>query len=457
MNTETTWMNHDLQHHMHPFSDSRAMSDKRDVRLIDHADGVYIWDGNGQRILDAMSGLWCVNVGYGRTEMAQAAYDQMCRLPYYNTFFKTTTAPAVELADKLVELTPEGLNRVFFANSGSEANDTIVRMVRLYWELEGQPDRQVIISRENAYHGSTMAAASLGGMSSMHAQGGLPLPGFEHIMQPYHFGLARDEDPEAFGRRAADALETRIQELGPERVAAFIGEPVQGAGGVIIPPDSYWPRIQEICKKYGILLIADEVICGFGRTGKWFGSDTFNIRPDLMPMAKGLSSGYQPIAAVMVGDRVARRIVDEAGEFAHGFTYSGHPVACAVALKNLEIMERENLVGHVAELAPYLREGFNSLADHPLVGEVRTLGFLGAIELVKSKDPIVPFGKPVGRVGTICRDHCFEVGLVMRAVRDSMIVSPPLICNRAHIDELVDKARQALDLTLRDLKAAKEI
>ncbi len=455
MAAQSNWLTSDLQHHLHPFSNARAMSDERDVRLIERADGVYIWDGDGRRILDGMSGLWCVNVGYGREELARAAYDQMRRLPYYNTFFKTTTAPAVRLADKLVELTPAGLNRVFFANSGSEANDTIVRMVRLYWELEGRPERQTIISRTHAYHGSTMASASLGGMSAMHQQGGLPLPGFDYIMPPYHFGLGRDEDPQAFGRRAADALEAKILELGPEHVAAFIGEPVQGAGGVIIPPASYWPRIQEICKKYDILLIADEVICGFGRTGRWFGSDSYDIRPDFMPMAKGLSSGYQPIAAIMIGDRVAGKIIDEAGEFTHGFTYSGHPVACAVAAKNLEIMEREHLVEHVAELAPYFNQGLGSLADHPLVGEVRSVGFLGAIELVKNKDPIEPFEAPVGRVGTLCRDHCFDVGLVMRGVRDSMVVAPPLICTREHIDELVDKARQALDLTFSDVKAAR--
>ena len=238
MPAQTNWLTSDLEHHLHPFSNARAMSDKRDVRLIERADGVYIWDGEGRRILDGMSGLWCVNVGYGREELARAAYDQMCRLPYYNTFFKTTTAPAVTLADKLVELTPAGLNRVFFANSGSEANDTIVRMVRLYWELEGRPERQTIISRTHAYHGSTLAAASLGGMSNMHGQGGLPLPGFDYIMPPYHFGLARDEDPEAFGRRAADALEAKILELGPEHVAAFIGEPVNGDWTLFVADES---------------------------------------------------------------------------------------------------------------------------------------------------------------------------------------------------------------------------
>lgn len=445
------WLNQDLDHHLHPFSNTRELVERRDLRLITRAEGVYIWDGEGRRVLDGMAGLWCVNVGYGRPELAEAAYEQMKRLPYYNTFFKTTTAPAVELADKLAGLTPEGLNHVFFTNSGSEANDTIVRMVRLYWELEGRPERNIIISREHAYHGSTMAAASLGGMGNMHGQGGVPLPGFAHIAAPYHFGRAREMDAQAFGLQAANALEERILALGPENVAAFIGEPVQGAGGVIVPPESYWPRVRAICRQYDILLIVDEVICGFGRTGCWFGSDYYGLEPDLMPVAKGLSSGYQPIAAVMIGDRVASRIIGQAGEFAHGFTYSGHPVACAVALENLKLIEREHLVEHVAELAPYFAERMQSLDDHPLVGEVRTLGFLGAIELVKNKAPIEPFEAPAGRVGALCRDHCLDAGLVMRAVRDGMVTAPPLIAQRSHIDELVDKARQALDRTAEDI------
>jgi putrescine aminotransferase len=371
----------------------------------------------------------------------------MLELPYYNTFFKTATPPAIELAEILVDLVPSGLRRVFYGSTGSDANDSIVRLVRYYWELEGQPQRQIFIGRENGYHGSTMVGASLGGMKYMHVQGGLPLPGFSHIMQPYWYGLGGDETPEAFGLKAAQALETRILELGADKVAAFIGEPIQGAGGVIIPPSTYWPEIQRICRKYDVLLIADEVICGFGRTGRWFGSDTFAIQPDLMTLAKGITSGYVPLSAVIVGDRVANVLVDKGGEFAHGYTYSGHPVACAVAIENIRILKEEGLIERVAkETGPYLREKLSTLADHPLVGEVRSCGFIAAIELVEDKAARKVFD-PALEVGTRCRDACFRHGIVMRATRDTMLMSPPLSWEKAHIDEYVTQARKALDET----------
>jgi len=451
--TGDTLLDSDLRHHLHPFTNARALAEARDVRVITRGEGAYIWDDAGNRILDAMSGLWCVNIGYGRKELAECAYRQMCELPYYNTFFKTATEPVVRLSEKLAELTPSGLDHVFFANSGSEANDTVIRMVRLYWELKGEPKRNVIVSREYAYHGSTLGGASLGGMSAMHKQGGLPLPGFEHIMPPYWFGRGRDMSPEEFGRHAADALERKILEIGPERVAAFIGEPIQGAGGVIIPPKSYWPRVQQICRDYDILLVVDEVITGFGRTGHWFGSELYDLEPDLMPIAKALSSGYLPIAGVMVGQRVAETIIAQAGEMAHGFTYSGHPVSCAVALENLRIFEEERIVERAAAIAPYFHERFGELAGHPLVGEARSVGLLGALELVRAKDPIEAFEEP-GRVGGICRDHCLEGGLMMRPVRDSMVTAPPLIIERSHVDELVEKAWTALDRTARDTGVA---
>ena len=439
----------DLRHYLHPFTDSRALAAEGGSRIITRAHGPYIWDAEGRKTLDAMAGLWCVNVGYGRQELAAAAHEQMLELPYYNSFFKTTTPPTVRLAERLAALTPEGLNHVFFADSGSEANDTIVRMVRHYWALEGQPERRVIISREHAYHGSTMVAASLSG-NHMHSQGGLPLPDFDHIAPPYWYGRGRDMDPAAFGRSAAQALEAKILELGAGRVAAFIGEPIQGSGGMIIPPDTYWPEIQRICREYDILLIVDEVITGFGRTGRWFASEHYDLKADLMTLAKGLSSGYMPISAVMVGDRVAHTLIEKGGEFFHGFTYSGHPVACAVALENLRIIEAEDLVGNAAHTGVYLQGRLQELADHPLVGEVRGIGLLGAIELVQDKKR-GEFFSPQGEVGTRCRDHCFQNGLVMRAVRDTMIISPPLIFTPAHVDELMEKARLALDLTARDL------
>jgi len=441
----------DAAHHWHPFSDTKTLN-QEGSRVIVRAEGCTLWDSEGNEILDGMSGLWCVNIGYGRKELAEVAYRQMQELPYYNTFFKTTTPPATQLAETLARLTPEGLNHAFFSSSGSEANDTIVRMVRRYWQLKGQPERMTIISREYAYHGSTMAGVSLGGMTAMHNQTNMPLPGFEHIRPPYYLRDGGNMTPEEFGKVAAQALDDRIQELGPDKVAAFIAEPIQGAGGVIIPPSTYFPEIQAICRRHGILFVVDEVICGFGRTGNWFGSDTFGLKPDLMTLAKGLSSGYQPISAVMVGDRVAETLM-EGGEFFHGYTYSGHPVAAAVALENLRIIEDEGMVERVRDdTGPYFGAALATLADHPLVGEVRSVGLIGAIELVKDKNGPV-FFENVGATGTICRDHCFANNLVMRAVRDGMVCAPPLIISHGEIDRLVATARRALDLTLADVKS----
>lgn len=433
--------------HIHPFTDTGALRKKGPIR-IEKAKGVYLWDSEGNKILDAMAGLWCVNVGYGRTEIAEAAHAQMVQLPYYNTFFQTTHAPVEALSKKLTELAPAHINNVFFTGSGSESNDTVVRMVRHYWATLGQPEKQIIISRKNAYHGSTMAGASLGGMKPMHEQGGLPIPNIEHIDQPYWYGEGEDTDPEAFGLARAQALETAIEKLGAEKVAAFIAEPVQGAGGVVIPPDSYWPEIQRICDKYNILLIVDEVICGFGRTGEWFGSVTYNIKADLMPIAKGLSSGYLPIGGVLVSDRVANVLIDEGGEFNHGYTYSGHPAACAAALKNLEIIESEGLVGRVKnDIGPYLQSQWQTLADHPMVGEARMIGLMGALELSPDKAKRAPFPVDKGTVGLMCRENCIKNGLIMRHVGDTMIISPPLVISREEVDELVTKARKSLDDT----------
>ncbi len=441
----------DAAHFLHPFTDFRALANQGS-RIIERADNIYLWDTDGHRILDGMSGLWCVNVGYGQQALVDAAARQMQVLPFYNAFFQTATVPAIELAELLAEVTPPQFRHVFFSGSGSEGNDTVVRMVRRYWDILGQPDRQVIISRHNAYHGSTMAGASLGGMSGMHAQGGLPIPGIVHIEQPYWWqhgrpkGLGRDE----FGIVAARWLEDKLLELGPQKVAAFIGEPVQGAGGVIIPPATYWPEIQRICDKYGILLVSDEVICGFGRTGRWFGCETMGFKPDLMTFAKGVTSGYVPLGGVMVGDRIARVLIEEGGEFAHGYTYSGHPVACAVALANIRLIRELQLVEHVHDdVGPYLAEAFATLRDHPLVGDAETCGLMGAILLVKDKTYGTPFPDEIG-IGMVCRGHCFREGLIMRAVGDRMIVAPPLVITRAQIDEMMALIRRCLGLTLAD-------
>lgn len=445
------WQELDRRHYLHPFTDYKQLHAKG-ARVITRAEGVYLYDSEGHRILDGMAGLWCVNLGYGRRELAEAAYRQMLELPYYNSFFQTAHPPAIELARQLVELTPPQFNRVFFTGSGSEGNDTVVRLVRRYWDLLGQGERKVIISRENAYHGSTMAGASLGGMEFMHKQGGLPIPDIVHIRQPYWYGEGGDLTPDDFGLVAARALEQKITELGPDRVAAFIAEPIQGAGGVIIPPDTYWPEIQRICDQYDVLLVADEVICGFGRTGEWFGSDYYGIRPDLMTIAKGLSSGYLPIGGVMVGDRVADVLIEKGGEFAHGYTYSGHPAACAVASENLRLLQSEGIVPRVRDdVGPYLAEKWRALGEHPLVGEARSVGLVGALELVRDKPGRVFFEKK-GEVGNICRDHCFANDVIMRAVRDTMICAPPLVITREQIDELAEKAWRCLDLTLQQCR-----
>ncbi|MGQ3049375.1 MAG: aspartate aminotransferase family protein [Niveispirillum sp.] len=439
-------------HHWHPFTDHQELAALGGPRIITHAEGVWLTDSTGARILDAMAGLWCVNVGYGRRELADAAYRQLTDLSFYHGFFKTTTEPTVRLAAKLAELTPPGLNRAFFANSGSEANDTIVRMARHYWALEGKPEKRVFIGREHGYHGTTMAATSLNGMKVMHEQGGLPLPGFTHVMAPYPFEGQGEMSAEAFGRLAARAVEEKILEIGPENVAAFIGEPVQGAGGVIIPPDSYWPEINRICKEHDILLIADEVICGFGRLGHWFGSQRYGIKPDFMTLAKGITSGYVPLSAVMVGDRVAETLINEGGEFYHGFTYSGHPVACAVALANLEVIEREGLVDRArTEIGPYLREKLEeALVGHPIVGEIRSEGMIGAIEIVKDRRTRERFPGG-GKVGLMARDHCFHNNLIMRGIRDSLVYAPALTMMKEEADEVARLAKLALDLTAKDL------
>ncbi|MBW3242102.1 aspartate aminotransferase family protein [Epibacterium sp. DP7N7-1] len=441
----------DAAHHMHPFTANGGLAQKG-ARVITRANGVTLTDSEGHEILDAMAGLWCVNIGYGRDELAEVAARQMRELPYYNTFFQTTHVPAIALAAKIAELAPGDLNNVFFAGSGSEANDTNIRMVRHYWAMKGKPTKSIIISRKNAYHGSSVGSGSLGGMSAMHAQGGLPIPGIHHIDQPHWWAEGGDTSPNDFGLQRAQELEKAILELGEDRVAAFIAEPVQGAGGVIVPPATYWPEIQRICDKYEILLIADEVICGFGRTGNWFGSETMGIRPDIMTIAKGLSSGYAPIGGSIVSDEVAGVIAQD--EFNHGYTYSGHPVAAAVALENLRILEEENVLDHVRNVAaPYLKEKWEALTDHPLVGEAKIVGMMGSIALTPNKETRAAFASDAGTVGFICRERCFANNLVMRHVGDRMIISPPLVITPEEIDTLIARATKSLDECYAELQA----
>ncbi|KSJ81635.2 putrescine--pyruvate aminotransferase [Pseudomonas aeruginosa] len=438
------WQALSRDHHLPPFTDYKQLNEKG-ARIITKAEGVYIWDSEGNKILDAMAGLWCVNVGYGREELVQAATRQMRELPFYNLFFQTAHPPVVELAKAIADVAPEGMNHVFFTGSGSEANDTVLRMVRHYWATKGQPQKKVVIGRWNGYHGSTVAGVSLGGMKALHEQGDFPIPGIVHIAQPYWYGEGGDMSPDEFGVWAAEQLEKKILEVGEENVAAFVAEPIQGAGGVIVPPDTYWPKIREILAKYDILFIADEVICGFGRTGEWFGSQYYGNAPDLMPIAKGLTSGYIPMGGVVVRDEIVE-VLNQGGEFYHGFTYSGHPVAAAVALENIRILREEKIIEKVkAETAPYLQKRWQELADHPLVGEARGVGMVAALELVKNKKTRERFTDK--GVGMLCREHCFRNGLIMRAVGDTMIISPPLVIDPSQIDELITLARKCLDQT----------
>ncbi len=440
----------DAAHHMHPFTTNDELKE-RGARVITQAKGVYIQDSEGNQILDAMAGLWCVNVGYGRKELIDAATRQMQELPFYNTFFNTTHTPAIALASELAKLAPEGLNHVFFAGSGSEANDTNLRMVRTYWAEKGQPQKSHVIGRKNGYHGSTMGAGSMGGMSYMHAQGGMPIPGIHHINQPDWWAEGGDQTPEAFGLDRAQELEAKILEVGAENVAAFIAEPVQGAGGVIVPPSTYWPEIQRICDKYNVLIIADEVICGFGRTGNWFGSTTMGIKPHIMTIAKGLSSGYAPIGGSIVCDEIAAVI--NGVEFNHGYTYSGHPVCAAVALANLRVMQDDNVLEHVNNVAgPAFKEALENLAEHPLVGGLNLCGMMASLPLTPQKETRAKFAMDEGTAGFMCRERCFANNLVMRHVGDRMIISPPLVITPEEIAVFHTRAKLALDDTYKALK-----
>jgi putrescine aminotransferase len=450
IDSAVNWQALDAAHHLHPFTDHKELHE-RGVKVIERAEGVFLYDQNGHKLLDGMAGLWCVSLGYSRPELAEAAAKQMAVLPYYNSFFKTTNKPATALAAKIASIAPEGLNHVFFASSGSEAVDTALRTARVYWQTLGLPEKKIVIGREYGYHGSTTLGASAGGMKDMHRQAG-DMPNFVQVATPYWYGKGGQMSPEEFGLYAARQVEDKIKELGAENIAAFIGEPIQGAGGVIIPPATYWPEINRICKENNILLIADEVICGYGRLGEWFGSDYFGITPDFITTAKALTSGYLPLSALIVHDRVAEVLINETGEYYHGFTYSGHPVACALALKNLELIESEGLVAAAKTKGEQLRAKLvEALGDNPIVGEIRGVGLIGAIELTADKRTRKFFEKN-GRVGVIARDFCIENGLIMRAVRDTLVFSPPLTITDDEIDLFVAIAKKSIEQTYEVVK-----
>jgi putrescine---pyruvate transaminase len=445
----------DALHHIHPFTQTELLN-REGVRIITRAKGIYVWDTEGHKLLDGMAGLWCVQVGYGDRDLARAGAEALRTLPYYNHFFKTTNPWTVELAAKLATLLPEGHSRVLFANSGSEANDAALKLIRYYWNLKGRPEKKIHLSRALSYHGVTMASASLSGLTPMHPQWDLPLPGFAKVPTPYWYGAKQagygDIGEDEFGVRIAQESEAIIREIGPARIASFSAEPLQGAGGLIIPPRTYWPEMSRICRKHDILLHTDEVVTGFGRTGEWFGSFTYDLQPDILTMAKGLSSGYQPISAVSLGTRMGEVIAGANEELVHGYTYSGHPVASAVALKNIEVLERKRLVPRVKRsIGPYFQRRVRQVfANHPLVGEVRGIGLLAAIELVEDKRERRAFSRE-RNAGTICRDHCFKNGLVMRAIRDTMVLSPPLVITETEVERLLAKAKLCIDLTAADL------
>lgn len=443
---ETTQLRQlDQQHHLHPFTDFRDYA-ANGGRIVSRAEHIYIYDSDGNKIQDAMSGLWCCSLGYSQDGIKKAVADQLMELPFYNNFFKCSNQPAVELATRLCEMTPANFNKVFFTNSGSEANDTQIKFVHRYYELLGKPSKRLIISRKNAYHGSTIAAASLGGMSAMHEQT-QGLDYIRHIEQPYWYELGGDMSPDEFGLWAANELAKKIDELGEDNVAAFIAEPIQGAGGVIVPPDTYWPAVQKILDERDILFISDEVICGFGRTGNLFGFQTYDTKPDLITFAKAVTNGYMPLGGSLVSDKVADVLLGHGGEFAHGLTYSGHPASCAAGLATMDVLENTPILESSSnELAPYFSQALESLVDHPVVGQVRSKGLVAAVELVKDKDSrgrLAP--ESAGAVYT--RDRAIENGLMVRQTGDAMIMSPPFVTSTEEVDALLSKLTSALDKT----------
>ena len=443
---ETTQLRQlDQQHHLHPFTDFRDYA-ANGGRIVSRAEHIYIYDSDGNKIQDAMSGLWCCSLGYSQDGIKKAVADQLMELPFYNNFFKCSNQPAVELATRLCEMTPANFNKVFFTNSGSEANDTQIKFVHRYYELLGKPSKRLIISRKNAYHGSTIAAASLGGMSAMHEQT-QGLDYIRHIEQPYWYELGGDMSPDEFGLWAANELAKKIDELGEDNVAAFIAEPIQGAGGVIVPPDTYWPAVQKILDERDILFISDEVICGFGRTGNLFGFQTYDTKPDLITFAKAVTNGYMPLGGSLVSDKVADVLLGHGGEFAHGLTYSGHPASCAAGLANMDVLENTPILESSSnELAPYFSQALESLVDHPVVGQVRSKGLVAAVELVKdkgSRERLAP--ESAGAVYT--RDRAIENGLMVRQTGDAMIMSPPFVTSTEEVDALLSKLTSALDKT----------
>ncbi|MBV9745264.1 MAG: aspartate aminotransferase family protein [Acidobacteriia bacterium] len=440
----------DIATTIHPYTNLKRHESEGPL-VITEGDGVFVRDENGKTYLEGLAGLWCASLGFSERRLAEAAYRQMLKLPFYHTFLHKATDVSIELAEKLLSIAPAPMAKVFFVNSGSEANDTAVKLVWYYNNAIGRPQKKKIVSRRNAYHGVTVASASLTGLPNNHRDFDLPIARFLHVDCPYYYrdGLP-DEIEEAFATRMAESLERRILSEDPETVAAFIAEPVMGAGGVILPPATYWDKIQAVLKRYDVMLISDEVICGFGRTAEMWGATAFGLAPTMVTCAKALSSGYAPIAAVMVSSEIYDALVSESekiGVFSHGFTYSGHPVASAVALETLKIYEERDILSHVRRVAPRFQNGLRRFRTHPLVGNVRGIGLLGAIELMADKDTKTPFDPAKGVASYLIR-RGHHHGVILRAMGDSIAFCPPLIVEESEIDLLFERFSLALDDTL---------
>lgn len=439
----------DVETLIHPYTNLKVHQDSGPL-VISRGEGVRVYGEDGTEYIEAMAGLWCTSLGWSEPRLVNAAKNAMERLPFYHSFTHKVPDVTVNLAEKLLALAPVKMGKVFFANSGSEAVDTALKLVWYINNVRGRPNKKKVIAREKAYHGTTIAAASLTGLPANHGGFDLPIDGIIRAACPHHYRFGLDgESEEAFSTRLAEELDAQIQAEGPDTVAAFIAEPVMGAGGVLIPPATYFEKIQAVLKKHDVLLIADEVICGFGRTGNMWGSETYGMKPDMMTMAKALSSAYMPISALMVSEEIFQDMV-KASEtypvFGHGFTYGGHPVACAVALETLNIYEERDTVGHVRAVAPVLQDGLRALLAHPLVGEVRGVGLVGALELVANKDTRASFAPALGVGGYVVK-RLQAHGVIARAMGDTVAFSPPLIITAAEIEAILARTAQALDET----------
>lgn len=441
----------DRRHVFHPFTVLGAHEAAGPRRMIVSGEGSTVYDEEGRAYLDAMAGLWCVNAGYGREEIAEALRAQAARLPYYHAFSSMATDTPALLAERVLARMPEGMSKVLYGTSGSDANDTQVKLVRLYNNLLGRPEKKKVIARDRGYHGVSIAAASLTGLASLHRGFDLPAAGILHARAPYRLWEAQPgESDGAFAARLAAELEELILAEGPNTVAAFLAEPMQAAGGVIVPPEGYFAAVQDVLRRHDVLLIADEVVCGFGRLGTWTGSERLGLQPDLVTLAKGITSAYVPLSACVVSEPVWRVLADAAGDraFGHGYTYTAHPVCAAGALANLDILEREGLVEQAAARGEHLQERLReAFAGHPLVGEVRGLGLVAAVELLAERDPPRRFD-PVGSVAAQVVAECLERGVITRALpeADTISFSPPFVVTEAEIDEMVDVAREAVDV-----------